>query len=243
MRRDREPKLIKSASGAPVDGRQDRSIRQRARVSPAGLFLHRVLTPTASSAGKHRGQMTLAQPTTLRTGITLRRSTTQWRTVAAMYQRGSGVRGVRCIAGAVSVAVLMAACAGAPTPSATAPALTVDLEIEVRRAPDPMLQFFASEVHARLSDGRWSTEWIVPEGSTSTRVPSGILRLDMWTVVRGDTLECITDPATARESCSQPIIGTGQTCSVTMDLATETRVSVRLLILSQERCELLGGAS
>lgn len=147
------------------------------------------------------------------------------------------------VVGAASVAVLMAACAGAPTPSATPPALTVDLGIDVRRAPDPMLQFFASEAHARLSHGGgWTAEWIVPEGSSSTRAPSGILRLDMWTVVRGDTLECIPDPATARESCFQPIIGTGQTCSVTMDLAPETRVSVRFLILSQERCELLGGA-
>jgi hypothetical protein len=106
-----------------------------------------------------------------------------------------------------------------------------------------MSEFFGSEAHARLSgDGGWNIEWIVPEGSSTTRVPGGKLQLDMWTVVRGDTLECTTDPATARESCIQPIIGTGQICSLTMDLTTETRAAVQFVILSQERCELVGSA-
>jgi len=115
--------------------------------------------------------------------------------------------------------------------------------IQVWRAPDPMLGFFGSEVHARLSGAGWTGEWIVPEGNSQSDVPSGAVVLEMWTVVHGDTLTCATDPATARESCFQPIIGTGQTCSLAMDLAVDARVSVRFSLLPQERCELVGDAA
>lgn len=141
---------------------------------------------------------------------------------------------------ATAAAVVVAACASGPTPSATRPPETVTLAIEVSRAPDRMLQFFGSEVHARLSGAGWTSEWIVPEGSSATDVPSGVVKLEMWSVVHGDTLTCATDQVTARESCFQPIIGTGQTCSLTMDLAPDARVSIRFRLLPQLRCELAG---
>jgi hypothetical protein len=103
-----------------------------------------------------------------------------------------------------------------------------------------MLQFFGSEVHARLAGAGWTSEWIVPEGSSATDARSGVVKLEMWSVVHGDTLTCATDQVAARESCFQPIIGTGQTCSLTMDLAPDSQVSIRFRLLPQERCELAG---
>lgn len=141
---------------------------------------------------------------------------------------------------AAAAAVVVSACASLPTPSATQPPETVTLATEVWRAPDRMLQFFGSEVHARLSGAGWTSEWIVPEGSSATDVPSGVVKLEMWSVVLGDTLTCATDQVMARESCFQPIIGTGQTCSLTMDLAPDSQVSIRFRLLPQERCELAG---
>lgn len=103
-----------------------------------------------------------------------------------------------------------------------------------------MPQFFGSEVHARLSGAGWASDWIVPDEGSGTKVPSGVVELEMWTVVHGDTLTCAPDAVTARESCFQPVIGTGRTCSVTMDLAPDTRVAVRFRVLPQERCQLAG---
>ena len=144
---------------------------------------------------------------------------------------------------AAVAAVVMAACAGPPAPSPTVPLKTVTLAIEVWRAPDRMLQSFGSEVHARLSGAGWASEWVVPDGDSVTKVPSGVVELDMWSVVHGDTLTCVPDAIAARESCFQPVIGTGQTCSVAMDLAPDTQVAVRFRLLAQERCELAGGDS
>ena len=151
--------------------------------------------------------------------------------------RRTRIHGLVIVAAAAATAVL-AACGAPPTPTDTEPPRTVSFAIEVSRAADPMLQFFGSDVHARLSGPGWTSEWVAPDGSSATDVPSGAITLDMWTVVRGDTLTCTPDPVTARDSCFQPIIGTGQTCSLAMDLAPDSRVSIRFRLLGQERCQL-----
>ena len=136
---------------------------------------------------------------------------------------------------AAAAALALPRCAG-PTP--TFPPKTVDLAIEVSRAPDPILAFFEADVHVRLSGDGWITEWVVPEGDSLAPVPSGAVKLDMWTIVYGDTLACATDPTSGSGFCSQPVIGIGETCSLTMELAPETIVAVRFHRMAEEHCRL-----
>jgi hypothetical protein len=219
--------------------RSEARLIRRVRPSGGRVVSDRSLTPERRSGGQ-RGVERSLQST--RFGTTVaghpRRRARRVRRGRFVPTRNALLLSVVAAAAAVAIA----SCSGPPTPSGTLPSRTVALGIEVWRAPDPMLQFFGSEVHARLSGEGWTTEWIVPDGPSSTDVPSGAVTLEMWTVVRGDTLTCAPDPATARESCYQPIIGNGQTCSLAMDLAPDDRVSIRFSLLAQERCQLAGGA-
>jgi hypothetical protein len=147
-----------------------------------------------------------------------------------MRRRGRGALAV--------VALLVLGCADSPS-LATAPPATVRLAIRVEVSREPIVQFFARDVHARLTHASGTVlEWVVTDVSPVATVPDGRSRLDVWTVVFGDTQECSTQEPDGPLLCSQPILGTGQVCTAAIDPAAGDALELRFRVLRDERCEL-----
>lgn len=134
-----------------------------------------------------------------------------------------------------------AACApGGLSPApASEPPRTVEVAIRVDKARDQMLEFYAHgyEVHVTLDSGE-TYRWRFGEPGGVDLVPSGRGRIDVRSIVYGDTVECTRDPATGIERCLSPEIGAGERCSVEAVFEPRTPVALLFRLLPNERCQL-----
>jgi hypothetical protein len=132
---------------------------------------------------------------------------------------------------------LVSACAPTPTPGPPGRILVTIVSAE------PENPLFEPVHRARVVavDGSLDVGWRLQPGAAPVEIPSGMYRLEAYTVFLSDTIVCghpIGEPNAPEATCFQPTLGPEQVCAVDIEVPAGGDVHVAYEARDQGLCDL-----
>lgn len=140
---------------------------------------------------------------------------------------------------AAAVAAIVAGCMATPTPL---PPGRVVVTLDAA-PPDNALFEPVRRAHAVSVDGSVDVGWRILEGAAPVELPAGTYRLEAFTVILSDFIQCNEDiPGGSQSTCIQPTLGPSHFCAIDLEVRGGGDVSVTYRELGEGVCDLAAGS-